>query len=231
MSLFHASGKMSVRYLTFDCYGTLIDWRMGLETNFRSCARLDNSADVDIFKRYQEIEASKEQGYSSYKEILESSFMELAHQLDLDPSKEDAKGFSESIKSWPPFEDTVSTLRSLGMKGYKRVILSNVDKDLLRGTIGQSGLDVDGYITAEDVKSYKPKETHWIRFLEQYGLEKDEVIHVAGSIYHDIAPASSLGFKTIWVNRYREPNEGNVLPNYEVENLSAILDALENQEK
>ncbi len=218
--------EMNVMYLTFDCYGTLIDWRTGLEANFRSYARLGSSVEVDIFKKYQEIEASKEHGYSSYREILESSFMELAHQLDIHPSNEDAKGFAESIKSWPSFEDTVSTLRSLGTKGYKRIILSNVDKDLLKGTISHSRLEVDGFITAEDVKSYKPKEAHWTRFLDQYGAGKGEVIHIAGSLYHDIIPSSRLGLKTIWVNRYGEPNEENIRPTYEVESLSEILDIL-----
>ncbi len=217
---------MSLRYLTFDCYGTLIDWRKGIEENFKKFAKFKNSKGIDIFGEYVEIESKQEQDYITYKQILASSFLDLAHNLDLDPSQEVAQAFAISITSWPSFADTVPVLRSLGGKGLKRIILSNVDRELLENTITLNKLEVDGYITAEDVKSYKPQRGHWLQLLKQYGLTKDEVVHVAGSIYHDIVPAAKLGFRTIWVNRYNEPEPTEVKPTHSVRNLSEILNII-----
>jgi 2-haloalkanoic acid dehalogenase type II len=125
---------------------------------------------------------------------------------------------------WPAFSDTRSTLNELGLRGYRRIILSNVDRALLEETIEESGLDVDGYITAEDVRSYKPRKDHWLELLRRYDVSKDDVVHIAGSLYHDIIPASELGFKTIWVNRYGERQGPEAKPAISVRNLSEVLD-------
>lgn len=217
---------MNIRYLTFDCYGTLIDWKKGIEDNFKTFARFDNPEKVDIFKNYVTIESKAEHGYSPYRRILATTFLDLADQLNLHPSEEESYGFADSITHWPAFEDTSSTLRSLGKRGYKRVILSNIDKGLLQETINNGDLEVDGFITAEEVKSYKPEHGHWLELLKLYKVSKEEVIHVAGSIYHDIIPVSKLGFRTVWVNRYNESEPTEVRPTYLVSSLSEILNIL-----
>ena len=215
---------MREKYLTFDCYGTLIDWRKGIIENFRSFSHFTNTSDYDIFGRYVSLEAEEESGYSSYSEVLSSTFLKLARELDLKPSMVDAKAFARSIVKWPAFSDTRSTLNELGLRGYRRIILSNVDRALLEETIEESGLDVDGYITAEDVRSYKPRKDHWLELLRRYDVSKDDVVHIAGSLYHDIIPASELGFKTIWVNRYGEMPGPEAKPAISVRNLSEVLD-------
>ncbi len=217
---------MRTAYLTFDCYGTLIDWKKGIIDNFKTFAQFENSQNFDLFNDYVSLEAKNETGYSTYSQVLASTFLSLAHKLKLNPSEKDAYGFASSITKWPAFSDTRSALESLGKKGYKRVILSNVDRGLLEGTIRRSGLDVDGFITAEDVKSYKPRKDHWLELLKRYDISKDEVIHVAGSIYHDIIPATEIGFRTIWVNRYGERAPSKVVPTFSVNSLSEVLTIL-----
>ncbi|MGC8561682.1 MAG: haloacid dehalogenase type II [Thermoplasmata archaeon] len=219
---------MAVRYVTFDCYGTLIDWKRGIEYNFKKFTGLQDKYNQDIFDEYVKIESRKESGYSTYREILASTFLELERLNNIDPSDKDAGDFAESITHWPPFDDTVTTLVDIGKMGLKRIILSNVDRDLLKETISENELEVDGYITAEDVRSYKPSKAHWMRMLEEYDAKEEEVVHVAGSIYHDIVPASKMGFKTIWVNRYSEKTPNGVKPNYTVDRLSDIINILLN---
>lgn len=97
--------------------------------------------------------------------------------------------------------------------------MSNIDKKLLEGTIDNSKLEVDGYVTADEVKSYNPRYSHWKELLSRYNLSKGEVLHIAGSVYHDIVPAATMGFRTVWVNRYDRPVPSNVNPTYVVSNL------------
>jgi len=217
---------MKPNTLTFDCYGTLIDWKRGIVDNFNRFAHLDNSGTLNIFNMYVELEAKNEHNYSTYRQVLSTTFLALAHHLKLNPTEGEAEKFANSISEWPAFEDTVSTLRILGERGFKRIILSNIDRALLMGTIEESKMKVDGFITAEDVKSYKPQTRHWQELLKKYALQKEQVIHIAGSIYHDIIPASSMGFKTIWVNRYNESPRDDVKPTNVVRTLSEILEIL-----
>jgi FMN phosphatase YigB (HAD superfamily) len=111
----------------------------------------------------------------------------------------------------------------LGKLGYKRVILSNIDRGTLKETIRKNSLDVDGYITAEDVGSYKPSFGHWNRFYEMYKVSKERTLHVAQSIYHDIIPCSKLAISTAWINRYSETNPLSVNPTYVFDDLRSLL--------
>jgi len=219
---------MTIRFLTFDCYGTLIDWKRGIETNFRECFLSD--ATQHIFDKYVSLEAQEEGGsnvYKSYKQVLEETSTKLARNLGLSASERSGKRFSESITKWPAFPDTAATLRSLGRLGLHRTILSNIDRVLLAGTISNNGLEVDDFITAQDVRSYKPNKEHWLEFFRKTGAKKQDVIHVANSVYHDIVPANALGIRTIWVNRYGENVPSNTEPNFTITNLSELIGVLE----
>jgi FMN phosphatase YigB (HAD superfamily) len=114
-------------------------------------------------------------------------------------------------------------LKALGKRGYKRVILSNIDKDILKETILQNGLDVDGYITAEDVGSYKPSLGHWNRFFDVYKTSKETTLHVAQSIFHDIIPCSKLAIPTAWINRYNEAAPPGISPTYVFDDLKNLM--------
>ena len=218
---------MKFSHLTFDCYGTLIDWRNGIELNLGGLLTKKGLAPgVKVFPAYLRAEAEEEGQYKSYREVLRDTALKVAENLRVQISEDDAVRFAASVPSWPPFSDTVQTLKELGRRGYKRVILSNVDRDILRETISHSGLDLDGYVTAEDVGSYKPSEGHWTKFFDQYGVSRGSTLHVAASIYYDIIPASKLGMEIAWINRYSEPKPAGVNPSYVFQDLKGMLSIL-----
>ena len=218
---------MRFTHLTFDCYGTLIDWRKGIEAHLGELLRSNGlTSDASVFPLYVELEAEEEGQYKSYREVLRDTAIRVAEHLNVSISERDAKVFAESVPSWPPFSDTVDTLKELGRRGYKRIILSNVDKDLLEKTILQNRLDVDDHITAEDVGSYKPSLGHWNRFFELHKASKETTLHVAQSIYHDIIPSRKLGISTAWINRYSELKPPEISPSYVFSNLKSLLKLL-----
>ncbi len=218
---------MAYSHLTFDCYGTLIDWQRGIEEHLGALLRRKGlPPGKSTFPAYLQLEPQEQSGYKPYKEVLRDTAVKVAQHLGVGISRKEAEGFAASVPFWPPFGDTVEVLRELGRLGYQRVILSNVDRDLLVATVRRNRLDVDGFISAQDVKSYKPALGHWAQFLEVYGVEKLRVLHVAQSIYHDIVPASSLGLATAWINRYREPIPAGATPTYTLPDLRGLLKVL-----
>jgi len=214
------------QYLTFDCYGTLIDWRKGIEAHLGELLRKNGVVPKKkIFPIYVKFEAEEESGSKPYREILKNTATRIASHFGISVPEEQTEEFAKSVPHWMPFSDTTETLKELGRRGYKRVILSNVDRDLLRETILRNGLEVDGFITAEDVRSYKPAVGHWNTFLERYKASKESTLHIAQSIYHDVLPATKLGFKVAWINRYGEENAG-ASPNYTFNDLKSLLTIL-----
>ncbi len=137
--------------------------------------------------------------------------------------EEEANIFASSVPLWPPFGDSVESLKQLGVKGCKRIILSNIDRETLKKTLLQNHLEVDGYITAEDVGSYKPSFGHWFRFLERYKTTKENTLHVAQSLFHDIIPSSKLGISNAWINRYSQTNDSGTVPTYVFSDLKGLV--------
>ena len=218
---------MRFTHLTFDCYGTLIDWRNGIESHLGELLRKNGLAPAaKVYPIYLKAEAEEEGNYRPYRDILADSALRVAEHFGISMPREEARSFAASVPSWTPFVDTVESLRQIGEKGYKRVILSNVDRDLLKGTINQNQLEVDAYVTAEDVGSYKPALGHWNRFFDEYKASKDRTLHVAQSIYHDIRPAGRIGIATAWINRYSDAKPSDINPTYVVPDLTALLKAL-----
>lgn len=213
---------MGYRYLTFDCYGTLIDWRAGIEREL-----IDALGDVqlrgqELLSAYVAAEKKEEADYKRYREVLRRSVLSMSKSLGTKADDDAARRFAASVPRWPAFPDTAEFLREMGSRGYKRYILSNVDDDLLEGTIKNNGLEVDGYVTAQEVGSYKPREAHWVEFLRRTGTTKEQVLHVAQSIYHDIIPTQSLGIASVWVNRYSEPLPTNAAPSIIADSLDHL---------
>ena len=214
-------------HLTFDCYGTLIDWRSGIEANLGGLLKRNGlPEDARVFPVYFKFEAEEEGEYKSYRDVLRDTAMKVANNLGVPIPRDAAARFAASVPTWSPFPDTVETMKELGRRGYKRVILSNIDRDILKATIAQAGLEVDGFITAEDVGSYKPSVGHWKKFFDAYGASKADTLHVAQSIYHDIIPCSKLGIESAWINRYSEPKPANVNPSYTFPDLKTLLGLL-----
>jgi 2-haloalkanoic acid dehalogenase type II len=211
-------------YLTFDCYGTLIDWRKGIDIYLGNLLIKNGlPADVSVYSDYIRLEASEELGYRPYREVLCSTAIKVAHALGISIAEEDANAFASSVPSWPPFDDSVETLKQLGQKGCQRIILSNIDRETLKRTLLQNNLEVDGYITAEDVSSYKPSFEHWRRFFDRYKTTKEETLHVAQSLFHDIIPSSKLRISNAWINRYSETNNSGTRPTYVFPDLRGLV--------
>lgn len=218
---------MRFRYLTFDCYGTLIDWRAGIERGLNSALGGIRLKGQDLLDAYGAVERREESVYKKYREVLRRSALAMSKELGVAADDEAARRFAASVPMWPAFPDTVEFLREMGSRGFKRYILSNVDNDLLEGTIGSSGLEVDGFVTAEEVGSYKPKTRHWVEFLRRTGAKKDEVLHVAQSIYHDIVPTRRLGIASAWVNRYGERLPPGASPSMISDSLASLSELLD----
>ena len=197
--------RVKFRYLTFDCYGTLIDWKTGIEKELAAALGPMKVGGEELLDAYVSAEKEQETTYKKYRAVLADSAMVLSGRLGADLSDRAAQEFAVSVPRWPAFPDTGEFLRDIGEKGYRRFILSNVDTDLLEGTIRNNGFEVDGVDTAEEVGSYKPKKGQCLRFMEKTGASKEEVLHVAQSVFHDIVPTQGLGISSAWVNRYREP--------------------------
>jgi 2-haloacid dehalogenase len=191
------------RVLTFDCYGTLIDWESGILAALRPlmAAHGKSLADEKLLELYGELEAEAEGGeYQSYRKILEAVAYGVGRRLGFEASEQEARSLPESLKNWQPFPDTVAALRKLKSR-YKLAIVSNTDDDLFADTARLLKVPFDWVITAQQAGSYKPSERNFRLALERIALPPDAVLHCAQSIYHDIVPARALGLATVWVNR------------------------------
>ena len=219
----------NIKLLTFDCYGTLIDWEKGMHDalyNFVRKRHLSLSVD-NLSERYIEIELDVErERYRKYREVLTLATKRLLEEQKIDLHSGDEKIFVNSISFWPPFKETSRTLNLLKKKGYKLVILSNIDENLIKKSIKLMGIRFDGVVTAEQVKSYKPSFNHWLRMLKIFKISKDNILHIAASIVHDIRPAKALGFKTVWINRKNEPLPKDVTTDAEFSNLKPLIKIL-----
>lgn len=218
---------MRYRYLTFDCYGTLIDWRAGIESGLRSALGEIGLGGDGLLRAYVDAEKAQESGYKKYREVLRDTAISLSAKLGREVDPRSAEAFASSIPTWPVFPDTVGFLREMGSRGCKRYILSNVDNDLLEQTIERNNLEVDGFVTAEEVGSYKPDAGHWTGFMRRTGAERGEILHLAQSVYHDIVPAQALGISSAWVNRYHEPMPEGVRPLYVSDTLADLADVID----
>jgi 2-haloalkanoic acid dehalogenase type II len=218
---------LKFRYLTFDCYGTLIDWKTGITTSLGSAAGSSHVGGRTLMEAYVAAEKMEEETYQKYIEVLKRSALTAGRKLRVAISERQAEEFADSLPGWPAFPDTVRFLKEAGMQGYKRYILSNVDTDLLERTIENNGLEVDGFVTAEEVGSYKPREGQWLEFLEKTGAAKEQVLHVAQSVYHDIIPTQALGINSVWVNRYEERMTMDAQPLLVTDNLAHLTELLQ----
>ena len=226
------------RALTFDCYGTLIDWDRGLGTWLETWARSKGSplgASVWV-RRFAALETRVQQEHpkAPYPEILARVGEELALEAGLPWSESDALAFGTSVGDWPPFPDTADALRALAER-FRLVIVSNVDRGSFDRTSRHLGMIFDAVVTAEEVGAYKPDPRMFHRAFEvlaEWGITRGETLHVAQSLYHDVAPARSLGLDTVWVNRTKASGElgashggkVSVEPDLEVTSLQELAD-------
>lgn len=189
--------------LTFDCYGTLINWEEGIlgSLNRILASHGKKVDDGTVLKLYGDFEARAEAGeYRRYREVLESVVRQFGEHLGFTPTGEEVRSLPESLPKWKPWPDTVGALREL-RKQFKLAIISNVDDDLFAGTRPQLGVEFDQVITAQQAGAYKPSLKIFELALSRTGVPAHRILHVGQSVYHDVVPAQSLGLSTVWVNR------------------------------
>jgi 2-haloacid dehalogenase len=189
--------------ITFDCYGTLIDWEAGLLPALRGvlAAHGQSMPDAALLELYGEFEAQAETGpYQSYRNVLESVVRQFGERCDFHPSPADLRSLHESIAGWRPFPDTVASLQKLAQR-YQLAVISNIDDDLFAETRKHLGVQFADVITAQQARSYKPSLNNFRLALQKLGVEPPRLLHAAQSVYHDVIPAQSLGITAVWVNR------------------------------
>ncbi len=214
--------------ITFDCYGTLIDWEAGIAEAFLAAASADGVT-LDrgaVLAAYAEVEPAVEAGrFRPYRDVLTETAVEVGRRLGWRLTRDGAQFLPESLPRWKPFPDTGSALEALRVAGYSLGILSNVDDDLLAGTRRHFPVSFDWLVTAQQVGSYKPAHGH---FLEaQRRLSGRRWLHAAQSYFHDVEPAAALGIPVAWVNRKGERPGGAARPDAEVADLAGLVEWLD----
>lgn len=209
--------------ITFDCYGTLIDWDGGLSAAFRAEGHRHgiDLAEAAILHAYHHAEPGvQSEAYRPYREVLGEVAARCAPALGL-PEDGPHTFLAESLPSWRPFPDTNAALTRLQEAGYELGILSNIDDDLFAATSKHFPVPFDPVITAQRVRSYKPGHAHFEAAREVVGTRR--WLHAAQSYYHDVVPARALGIPVVWVNRQAEAPGGDARPDGEVGTLDELV--------
>jgi 2-haloacid dehalogenase len=208
------------RWATFDCYGTLIDWNAGIRAEL---ARMFGpEAAPTLLERYHDVEpqVQAEDPGLPYRDVMRLTLARIA-----DPPDGDEDALGRSLPNWPVFSDVPGALIEARERGWKLAILSNTDRDLIEASKARIGVPLDETVVASEIGSYKPAHRHWEEFFERTGADRDRHVHVAASLFHDIAPASELGLVSVWINRLGE--EPDPEPTRELSDLGALPQTLQ----
>ena len=218
----------AVEALTFDCFGTLIDWETGLRTALEEEGVFDSlKAPWRDFLAWREKKEAEWEAlpYRHYREILAVTLREAFHHYDAMLDEPTALRVADSIKRWPAFPDTVSALRRIGSH-FPMMILSNVDRAPLVAAVERLGIPFAELVTAEDVRSYKPAALHFEESQRRLGPRSKGQLHVAASAFHDLVPAGQRGIATAWVNRRGERPAEGTSPRFVVKDLLELCKRL-----
>lgn len=190
-------------WISFDCYGTLIDWESGILGYLRPLFERNgrNLSDAEILSLYSEFEPREQSGkYRSYRAVLASVVRDFARELRFEVTDAEAAGLADSIRNWQPFDDIAPALRYLHSR-YKLAIVSNIDDDLFAYSAQKLRVPFHCVVTAQQGQSYKPSARNFELLLEKIAVPRSHLLHVAESLYHDVKPANLLGITSVWVNR------------------------------
>ena len=213
------------RWVTFDCYGTLIDWNAGLRSEL---ARIFGETEADrLLQRYHAIEPVVQSDDPSlgYREVMAEVLARLAAEEGIDLSPEERDALGRSLPSWPVFDEVPDALAAARERGWSLGILSNTDRGFIDASMERIGVPFELAIVASEIGSYKPDRGHWDAFFERTGAQPSLHVHVGASVYHDIRPAGELGMRSIWINRLGE--EADVAPARELPDLSRLAETLD----
>jgi 2-haloacid dehalogenase len=220
-----------MKIISFDCYGTLVDWEKGIISSLRPIFEKYevDITDEEILEIYSIIESRLEKNYIPYKEILKKIVIKFSDYFDFDLERGEENALLNNWANFELFEDVNETLKEIKKRGYKIAIISNVDNDLFELTKKKFEFEIDYIITSEMVKDYKPSKIVFEYALKVFNSNKDEILHTAQSYYHDIIPAKELGIKTAHIKRRgfgATPRVEIVNSDYEFENLRELLSIL-----
>jgi 2-haloacid dehalogenase len=206
------------RWATFDCYGTLIDWDGGVR---RELVRVfgEDAADEKLAEYHRIEPGLQESGERSYRQVMTEAMRMLGA-----PSGEEYE-LAESLPEWRPFSEVPHTLEELRRRGWKLALLSNTDDDLIAASQVQLGMVFDEVVVAQEIGSYKPNHKHWSEFFNRTHAPHEGHVHVAASLFHDVAPCNELGLRSIWINRLGE--SATVQPTRELPDLLALPETLD----
>jgi 2-haloacid dehalogenase len=214
--------------LSFDCYGTLVDWETGITRAFQEeAARVGlDLPRTDVISAYHELEPRVQANrYRPYRDVLRETAVRVAGRLGWTLPAARASFLAESLPDWPVFTDTRPALERLQSR-FELAILSNIDDDLLRATVERIGVDFAWMVTAQQMRSYKPAHAHFSEAIRRVGGKKERLLHVAQSRFHDVRPALELDLAVIWVNRQAEEADEGLRPRYVVSDLAELADWL-----
>ena len=200
--------------LTFDCYGTLIDWETGLTNAFRPIFRgrgVEAAADA-VLERFAVHEAHAEAGpYQRYRDVLAAALRGVTAEYGVEPTADEIEAFSNSVGEWPAFPDSAAALARLRER-FKLGVITNCDDDLFAASLPRLGVAFDWVVTAQQVGAYKPNTRNFEVAVERIGLPSDRILHVAQSLFHDHVPAKQLGLATVWIDRRSDRSGGGATP-------------------
>ena len=213
------------RWATFDCYGTLVDWNAGIRAELERLFGAEQGG--PLLARYHEIEprVQREQPDARYRLVMATVLAELARETGRELAAADEDALGRSLPRWPVFEEVPAELAEAHRRGWRLVILSNSDRDLIDASIEAIGVPFDGAIVASEVGSYKPAHGHWREFYEATGADRPRHVHMAQSHFHDVVPAHELGIASVWINRRGE--RGTPAPTRELPDLHGLADVLD----
>lgn len=198
--------------LSFDCYGTLIDWESGIVEALRPLGERAGVGPDEILSAYGPIEHELEKANPAlpYSQLLEKVYVRLSEELGIAPSAEEAARFGASVGDWPAFPDSAEALAYL-KQYFQLIILSNVDRKSFAGSNRRLGVEFDQILTAEEIGSYKPDLRNFEFLLQRAkaaGVAKHELLHTAQSLFHDHLPANRMGIASAWIDRRRGKSGG-----------------------
>jgi 2-haloacid dehalogenase len=201
--------------LTFDCYGTLIDWESGILAGLRRVLDPRGVApdDDDLLERYARHEAALEAGpYLRYRDVLARSLQGVSAELGIEPTDRELEAFGGSVGDWPAFPDSPAALARLAGR-FRLGVITNCDDDLFAASNRRLGVTFDWVITAQQARSYKPSQRGFELAFERIAIPRTRILHVAQSLFHDHVPAKDLGMTTAWINRrHGRPGSGATPP-------------------
>jgi 2-haloalkanoic acid dehalogenase type II len=220
-----------IRAVTFDCYGTLVDWEAGIAAyvgpHLERAARGGVGVSTkDWIARWEPIQFALLTPYRPYHEVLVESFQQTMRAFELECFADGGPGLVRSVGEWPPFADTVPSLRRMARR-RRLAIVSNIDRALLADTLGRLLVPLSAIVTAEDAGAYKPDAAPFRLALSRLGLPPSAILHAAFGWRYDLAPARAVGMRTCFVNRGGGAAPPGVEADLEVPSLAALAERLE----